>query len=195
MGIAVHCGGGGERLCAKNANAQPDLLPDEPGGYEGFKALFGAKYVDPAITGGAAVRATTRRAARSPTRPATAGSRASTAMLAENTLGYVEQMQETGVPVTYAYISDAHDATRRTWRRTPIRARHGPGRGGAQAQLKAYDDAFAAVLRRTSPPTASTKSNTLFAITVDEGDHFAGGAGIPQPDGTLGVHARATAPT
>ena len=30
-----------------STHAQPDLLPDEPGGYAGFKALFGAKYVDP----------------------------------------------------------------------------------------------------------------------------------------------------
>ena len=29
---------------------RPDLLPDEPGGYAGYKALFGAKYVNPAIT-------------------------------------------------------------------------------------------------------------------------------------------------
>ena len=37
--------------------AQPgarDPLPDEPGGYTGYKALFGAKYVNPAITGGQA---------------------------------------------------------------------------------------------------------------------------------------------
>ena len=37
-----------------NSNAQPDPLPDEPGGYTGFNALYGAKYVDPAITGGGA---------------------------------------------------------------------------------------------------------------------------------------------
>ena len=30
-------------------------------------------------------------------------------MLAKNTLGYVAAMQEAGVPVTYGYISDAHD--------------------------------------------------------------------------------------
>ena len=30
-------------------------------------------------------------------------------MLAKNTLGYVAQMQENGVPVTYGYISDVHD--------------------------------------------------------------------------------------
>ena len=28
---------------------RPDSLPDEPGGYSGFKGLFGAKYVNPAI--------------------------------------------------------------------------------------------------------------------------------------------------
>ena len=35
-----------------NPNAKPDALPDEPGGYAGFQGLFGAKYVNPAITGG-----------------------------------------------------------------------------------------------------------------------------------------------
>ena len=44
------------RICAEQrsntANARTDPLPDEKGGYAGFKALFGAKYVNPAITGG-----------------------------------------------------------------------------------------------------------------------------------------------
>ena len=31
---------------------QARWLPDEPGGYAGFKGLFGAKSVNPAITGG-----------------------------------------------------------------------------------------------------------------------------------------------
>ncbi len=30
-------------------------------------------------------------------------------MFAENTLGEVAQMQEAGIPVTFGYISDAHD--------------------------------------------------------------------------------------
>ncbi len=30
-------------------------------------------------------------------------------MSAANTLGYVAQMQEAGIPVTFAYISDLHD--------------------------------------------------------------------------------------
>src|SRR5881296_1865580 len=52
VGIAIHCGAGGG-ICAANAtnvaNSRPDRLPDEPGvgGYLGYKALYGAKYVNP----------------------------------------------------------------------------------------------------------------------------------------------------
>ena len=43
------------RACATPARTRrADPLPDEPGGYDGYSALFGAKYVNPAITGGAA---------------------------------------------------------------------------------------------------------------------------------------------
>ena len=37
--------GGG--ICTGNPKARPDLLPDEPGGYNGFLGLFGTKYVNP----------------------------------------------------------------------------------------------------------------------------------------------------
>ena len=47
-GIAIHCAQNSP-LCTGSANAKPDLLPDEPGGYTGFNALFGNKYVQPAI--------------------------------------------------------------------------------------------------------------------------------------------------
>ena len=60
----------------------------------------------------------------------------------------------------------------------------GPGEAAHEAQLKAYDDAFQAFFQNLAAHGID-KSNTLFAITVDEGDHFAGGAGIPQPDGSL----------
>ncbi len=52
VGIAVHCAKTGSSICANNANARADQLPDEPGHYQGFQALFGAKYVNPAITNG-----------------------------------------------------------------------------------------------------------------------------------------------
>jgi hypothetical protein len=86
-------------------------------------------------------------------------------------------MQESGVPVTYAYISDAHD------NHTLFRA-SGPGEADYKAQLAAYDDAFAKFFDRLAAD-GITKANTLFAVTADEGDHFAGGIGTPQPDGSL----------
>src|SRR5438132_12562074 len=47
VGIGIHCAQG-SALC-KSKHARPDTLPDEPGGYSGFRALFGAKYVNPVI--------------------------------------------------------------------------------------------------------------------------------------------------
>ena len=80
---------------------RPDPLPDEPGGYTGFKALFGAKYVDPAITGGnPCVNDTTGQPITDPF--GHCGFPGFDGMFAKNTLGYVAQMQEAGVPVTYA---------------------------------------------------------------------------------------------
>jgi hypothetical protein len=98
--------------------------------------------------------------------------------LANNTLGYVAQMQEAGVPVTFAYISDAHD-------NHELSRASGPGEADYTAQLKAYDNAFAAFFQRLAADGID-KSNTLFVATADEGDHFAGGVGTPQSDGSLG---------
>src|SRR2546421_854570 len=46
IGIAIHCANGGG-ICTSNArntgNARPDKLPDEPNGYAGYQALYGAK--------------------------------------------------------------------------------------------------------------------------------------------------------
>jgi hypothetical protein len=98
-------------------------------------------------------------------------------MLAKNTLGEVAQMQESGIPVTYGYISDAHD-------NHALARASGPGEADYQAQLKAYDDAFAAFFKRLAGDGIDA-GNTLFVVTADEGDHFAGGVGTPQPDGSL----------
>src|SRR5712672_1141734 len=43
VGIGVHCAQH-SATCAASTHARPDALPDEPGGYSGFKGLFGAKY-------------------------------------------------------------------------------------------------------------------------------------------------------
>ncbi len=186
VGIAVHCSQASTSVCANNPHAKSDLLPDEPGGYVGYQALYGAKYVDPAITGG---NPCVNSAASSPspiTDPAgNCGFPGFDGMLAANTLGYVEQMQENGVPVTYGYISDAHDfhvpdPVGDTYHSSAT----GPGEANHNAQLKAYDDAFAAFFSNLAAHGID-KSNTLFVVTVDEGDHFAGGIGTPQSDGTL----------
>jgi len=179
VGIAIHCAQGGG-ICVSNStnatNARDDKLPDEPGGYVGYKALFGAKYVDPAINNGnPCVNDTNGHPITDPA--GNCGFPGFDGALAKNTLGYVAQMQENGVPVTYAYISDAHD------NHTLGRA-SGPGEADYKAQLAAYDAAFVKFFDRLAAD-GITKENTLFAVTADEGDHFAGGTGTPQPDGSL----------
>jgi hypothetical protein len=184
VGIAVHCSNSSTSVCAGNANAHPDALPDEPGGYDGYNALFGAKYVDPAITAG---QPCVNDTAGQPITDAsgTCGFPGFDGMLARNTLGYVEQMQESGVPITYGYISDVHDAhAPNPATDSYVSTATGPGEAAHDAQLKDYDDAFAAFFQNLAAHGID-KSNTLFVITVDEGDHFTGGAGIAQPDGTL----------
>jgi hypothetical protein len=91
-------------------------------------------------------------------------------MSAAVTLAYVAAMQEKGIPVTYAYISDAHDFHGVAGN---THVAFGPGDAGYVTQLKAYDDAFAAFFDRLAAD-GITPTNTLFVFTVDEGDHFAG---------------------
>jgi hypothetical protein len=197
VGIAIHCAQGGG-ICASNAtnvaNSRPDRLPDEPNGYLGYQALYGAKYVDPAIAGGSAcVNDTTGQPVTDPF--GRCGFPGFDWALAKNTLGYVAQMQESGVPVTYAYISDAHDNHTSSFP-APFNPNFprasGPGESDYKTQLKAYDDAFAAFFDRLAND-GITKDNTLFVVTADEGDHYAGGAGIAQPDGSLAyAHSNCT---
>jgi hypothetical protein len=168
VGIAVHCGVGGG-ICASNPKARPDLLPDEPGQYNGFLGLFGAKYVNPAITGGSAIVKDTAGnnivdLFGQPGFPGFDG------MFAATSLAYIAQMQEAGIPITFAYISDAHDFHGATGE---VHTAFGPGDAGYVAQLKAYNDAFAAFFARLAADGIN-KNNTLFVFTVDEGDHFVG---------------------
>src|SRR5262249_16086698 len=150
IGIAIHCAQGAD-LCNPAANGKPDLLPDEPGGYAGYQALFGHKYVAPQISpngpladlAGNAIRAAQNR----PGFPELDG------MAAAVSLADVLAMQEHGVPITYAYISDAHD-------RHPTGGAYGPGEAGYVAALQSYDSAFAAFFDRLAAD-GFTPSNTL----------------------------------
>ncbi len=166
VGIAVHCAKSGSSICANNANARPDQLPDEPGLYQGFQALFGAKYVNPAINKGSL--AVTDVYGTNPIKDSFGqpGFPGFDSMSAATTLGYVAQMQEAGIPVTYAYISDLHD-------NHAGGGAYGPGEQGYVNALKAYDNAFAKFFDRLNTDGINT-SNTLFIVTADENDHFAG---------------------
>jgi hypothetical protein len=175
VGIAIHCGQSSSSVCSGNEHAKDDSLPDES--YSG-QALYGTKYVDPAITGG---RPCVSDTFGNPITDAigNCGFPGFDGMLAQNTLGYVAAMQEAGVPVTYGYISDAHDFhTPNLAGDSYASSATGPGEITHDQQLKAYDDAFAAFFQNLQQHGIN-KENTLFVVTVDEGDHFAGGVGAP----------------
>lgn len=233
-GLAIHCSvqqSGPNGLCSPQNGGVPDMLPDEPGGYFGFNALFGALAVNPALTGKpdqpipADVAAqfaaqvpqpvpagnwwappvydvyapnannTGPHAApdpgdvpaetQLPSQTFVPGKTPTTQILdstgspgfpgfdgmeANNALGYTAAAQEAGVPVTYTYLSDVHD--------DQYDINHddafGPGEAGYEEQLRAYNAAFTAFFRRLATDGINP-SNTLFMVTVDEGDHFDGG--------------------
>jgi hypothetical protein len=165
VGIAVHCSQGPSSVCANNGHAKSDPLADEPGGYSGYKALFGAKYVNPAITGGQPCVSDINGNPIKDT-GGNCGFPGFDGMPAATTLGYVAQMLEAGIPVTFAYISDGHD------NHAGFGA-YGPGEAGYVAALKSYDEAFDAFLNRLASHGID-KSNTLFIVTADENDHYAG---------------------
>jgi len=179
VGIGVHCASGGG-ICSGNPHARPDLLPDEPGGYNGFSGLFGAKYVNPAINGGnATLNDLNGQPITDPfNQPGFPGF---DGLFASTTLSYIATMQEAGIPVTYGYISDAHDGHGLHGEQ---HIAYGPGEPGYVAQLKAYDQAFEKFFNRLTAD-GITKDNTLFVVTVEEGDHFAGAT--PTPSGCDGV--------
>ena len=174
VGIGIHCAAG-DPLCSSANTGEQDLLPDEPGGYAGYNALYGNKYVAPQISpngpmtdlNGNVIQDTSGHV----------GFPGFDGMAATVSLAYVAAMQEHGVPITYAYISDAHD-------NHPSGPAFGPGSAGYVAALKAYDDAFNKFFTRLAAD-GITRDNTLFIFTADEGDHFAGGP--PSPANCDGV--------
>jgi hypothetical protein len=157
VGIAIHCAAG-DAVCAAG-NSKPDVLPDEPGGYAGFSALFGHKYAVPVIAPSGLNDLSGH--------PIT-GFPGFGGISADQTLAYTAAMQENGVPVTYSYISDAHES-----HSFPFRA-FGPGEAGYVQQLAAYDASFDKFFTRLANDGIDS-SNTLFILTADENDHFAGG--------------------
>ena len=184
-GISIHCAKNSP-VCA--ANAAPDTLADEPGGYEGFTALFGNANVQPQISPAGPVKDLDGNViADSHGNPGFPGFDP----LATQSLGYVAAMLEAGVPVVYMYIADAHDnqSASASGVSTAAEGTFGPGEAGYVKQLGAYNTAFGKFFARLAGD-GITKDNTLFIVTADENDHFVGGP--PSPADCDGIHTPCT---
>jgi hypothetical protein len=224
VGLAVHC--------AKNASfcgnaeavkygqtipshtAVSDVLPDEPGGYNGFQALFGARYIDPQIGAGAdnvshfGVPVTDAAGnvtdefgneidgAYTNNQPGFPGY---DDINAAQSLSYAADMLENGVQVVNMYIADIHgnqylpDSPQVPNMAADCDSQPGALGSGSQCyidQAKYYNDAFGVFFKRLAAD-GITPQNTLFVLSSDEGDHEAGAnvgrALAPTPAGCDGV--------
>ncbi|MGH3496959.1 MAG: hypothetical protein ACRDP1_05805 [Nocardioidaceae bacterium] len=198
VGVALHCAKG-QAICAEaqavkygqsapSHTAVADALPDQPGGYHGYQALFGARYVAPQLGAGTPnltshgypvtdshgnltdLNGNPMYGAFTNQRPGFPGFNPT----ASQSLAYVADMQEAGVPVTYAYISDIHDRKPgATGCSTAGTGALGPGDPCEKAAAAAYDSAFAKFLDRLHKD-GITAANTEFVIGAEENDHFDG---------------------
>jgi hypothetical protein len=193
-GIAIHCAQASP-LCAGSAHAAADKLADEPGGYTGFQALFGNKYVAPALNHSSSIIIKDLDGVTISDGPNGTGNPGFPGFspTPSQTLGYAARMLEAGVSVVYLYIEDAHD--NHHYPNAPLPSdpdgAYGPGEANYVAQLQAYDAAFGKFFARLATD-GITKDNTLFVVTSDENDHFAGAA--PTPAGCDGIHVPCTYP-
>jgi hypothetical protein len=224
VGIAVHCAQQAS-FCATakgvkygQATASPtavsDLLPDEPGGYQGYRALFGHRYVAPQLGAG------TPNLTRSGYQVTNAagnlvdlnGNQINGAFLANHpgfpgfgpinasqTLAYVSDMLESGLPVVNGYIADVHGNQHIAGLSACAGAPSALGSGSPcyVAQAQYYNQAFGQFFQRLAAEGITTK-NTLFLVSTDEGDHQAGAnvgrAVQPTPANCDGVTVACTYP-
>jgi hypothetical protein len=204
VGIGVHCAKGSS-FCANaqavkfgqttpSNTAVADLLPAEPGGYTGFQALFGHKYVAPQLGAGTA---NLTHDGYQVTNAAgnlvdLNGNQINGAFLsnvpgfpgfshinAAQSLAYAADMLENGVQVVNMYISDIHGNEQipgLTGVGQPCfhaPAALGSGTACYAAQAAYYNAAFGTFFQRLAAD-GITPQNTLFVVSSDEGDHEAG---------------------
>ncbi len=219
VGVAVHCGKG-DKVCADaraikygqstpTPSAVADHLPTEPGGYHGYQALFGARYVAPQL--GAGTPSVSHHGFPVTDANGDLTDIDGTPMINDyshtpgfpgfdptpaQSLAYLADMQESGVPVTYGYISDLHARKAGTSGCTTASATSegaaiGPGDSCYIDNAKAYDAAFVKFFDRLRAD-GITPANTVFAISSEENDQFDGAnvgrAMQPTPAGCDGVH-------
>lgn len=204
VGIAVHCAKDNS-FCADaqavkfgqttpSATEVPDLLPDQPGGYNGFDELLGHRYVAPELGAGTPNLLhngfqVTNAAGNLvdlngdeidnqflPTHPGFPGFGP---INAAQTLAYGADMLENGVPVVNMYIADIHgneDIPSLSGPGGPCEnapAALGSGTACYIAQAQFYNQQFGAFFQRLASD-GITQQNTLFIVSSDEGDHEAG---------------------
>jgi len=184
IGEAIHCAQESP-LCAAANGGIVDMLPDEPSGYTNFNALFGAENIKNALgnfqdlDGKTLVNRDSGLVGFTGFDPT-----------ASQTLGAVASMLEKGIPIVFAYVADAHD----NQEGTALSDEHtfGPGEAPYVKQLADYNRAWGQFFDRLEKDGID-KTNTLFVITPDEGDHFAGNS--PSPANCDGVNVPCTYPT
>jgi hypothetical protein len=204
VGVAVHCAQG-SGFCANaqgvkfgqtspSATASPDLLPNEPGGYDGFQGLFGHRYVAPQLGAGTPnlsnngfpvtnaagnlvdLNGNQLNGAFLTNHPGFPGF---SNINASQTLAYIADMQEAGVPVTGGYIADLHGNEHIPALTAPGQpcagapSALGPGSACYIAQAQYYNQAFGTFFQRLAAD-GITPQNTLFVVSSDEGDHVVG---------------------
>jgi hypothetical protein len=204
VGIGVHCAKG-TAFCAgasgvkygqttASKTAVTDSLPDEPGGYAGYQALFGHKYVAPQLGAGTdnltkdGYEVTNAKGnlvdlngneidgaflTNYPGFPGYGGINAS------QSLAYAADMLGSGVQVVNTYISDIHGNESIQGLSSPgepcYHAGSAQGSGSAcyLAQAAYYNQAFGTFFKRLAAE-GITSQNSLFVLSSDEGDHEAG---------------------
>jgi hypothetical protein len=201
VGLAVHCAKG-NAFCAsaeavkygekkKTHTAVADRLPDQPGGYTGYQALFGNKYIAPQLGGG---KDNFKNAHGYQVTDAKGnlvdlyGNQMNGAYLtdypgfpgydsinAAQSLAYASDMLESGVPVVNIYMADLHGNQDIPGMKACASAPDALG-SGSQCYLDQaayYNKAFGIFFHRLAED-GITKKNTLFVVSSDEGDHEAG---------------------
>ncbi len=218
VGLAVHCAKGAA-FCANaeavkygqtapSHTAVPDLLPDEPGGYNGYQALFGAKYIAPEL--GAGTPNLTSQGV--PVTDAAGnltdefGNQINGAYLtdypgfpgydsinAAQSLSYAADMLEHGVQVVNMYIADLHGNQYLPQFAADCDSQPDALGSGSKCyidQAEYYNQAFGVFFKRLAADGITPK-NTLFVVSSDEGDHEAGAnvgrALTPSPAGCSGA--------
>ncbi len=224
VGVAVHCAQG-NAFCADakgvkfgqttpSPTAATDSLPDEPGGYSGFQALFGHRYVAPQL--GAGTPGLTHHGYQVTNAAGNLvdenGNQINGAFLtnhpgfpgfgpinASQTLAYMADSLEAGLPVVNGYIADIHGNEDIPGLAACNGAPAALGSGTACyiAQAQYYNAAFGTFFQRLAAD-GITPANTEFVLSSDEGDHEAGanvGRSIqPTPANCDGVNVPCTYP-